>query len=84
MASNKKLYRDVKNGKIGGVCSGLSDYLDLDVTLIRIIWVVLIICAGTGLLLYLIMWVVVDPKPAITGEKKAPDIDDDPFAKFDK
>ncbi|MBN2505018.1 MAG: PspC domain-containing protein [Bacilli bacterium] len=88
MASSRKLYRDVENGKIGGVCAGLSDYFDLDVTLIRIIWVLLIVFAGTGFFVYIIMWIVVDPKSVVVEkvakEKKTIDDDDDPFAKYDK
>lgn len=88
MTEKRRLYRDVENGKISGVCAGLSDYLDIDVTLIRVIWLILVICAGTGLLAYLIMALVVDPKPVVMAQeaKKQTVVDDsdDPFAKYDK
>ena len=86
MTTHRKLYRDVENGKISGVCSGLSDYLDLDVTLIRVIWLILLLCFGTGLIAYIIMALVVDPKSVvIEKEKKEKNIEnDDPFAKYDK
>ena len=88
MATQRKLYRDVDNGKISGVCAGLSDYFDLDVTLIIVIWLVLVLCAGTGLLAYIIMALVVEPKQVVMSrmrkESIADDDSDDPFAKYDK
>lgn len=54
--SDKKLVR--KNGKIAGVCGGLADFFGIDVTIIRIIWLVALLCYGTGLLAYLIMLLV--------------------------
>ncbi|MBI9009253.1 MAG: PspC domain-containing protein [Tenericutes bacterium] len=91
MTTQKRLYRDTENGKISGVCAGLSDYFDLDVTLIRVIWLILLLCAGTGLLAYIIMAIVVDPKNIVLARAKKEDNtikqdpdDDDPFAKYDK
>ena len=54
----KKLYLDVENRKLGGVCSGLAAYFDIDVTLIRIIFLALLIGGGFGFWLYIIMWIV--------------------------
>lgn len=55
----KKLYRLPKAGKIAGVCAGLADYLDIDVTLIRIVFVVLTLASGGfGLIVYLILAIV--------------------------
>lgn len=52
----KQLYRLPKLGKLAGVCAGLADYLNLDVTLIRIIFVVLTFASGGfGLILYIIL-----------------------------
>ncbi len=84
MTNQRKLYRNVEEGKIFGVCSGLSDYLDIDVTVIRVIWLILLFCAGSGLLAYLIMALVISPKPK--GRPAEPEIindNDDPFAKYD-
>ncbi len=86
--NQKRLYRDTENKKIFGVCSGLSDYFDVDVTLIRVIWLILLLCAGTGLLAYLIMAIVVEPKEVVLAKqaKQKKDVvnDDDPFSKYDK
>ncbi|MEO1645372.1 MAG: PspC domain-containing protein [Chloroflexota bacterium] len=56
--NNKKLYRIERNGEIGGVCAGLAEYFNVDVTLIRIIFVLLGIFGGNGVLLYVILWMV--------------------------
>lgn len=59
--------RSSTDKKIAGVCGGLAEYFDLDVTIIRVVWVLAVLCAGTGVLAYLILWVVVPlaPEPAI-------------------
>ncbi|MFH1001123.1 MAG: PspC domain-containing protein, partial [Bacteroidota bacterium] len=44
---------------IGGVCSGLGDYFNIDKVIIRLIWVFSIIFAGFGLLAYLIAWIAI-------------------------
>lgn len=58
----KRLYKDKRNAKIGGVCAGLAEYFNIDVTLIRIVWGVLGLAYGTGLLLYLVCWFVLPEK----------------------
>ena len=55
----RKLYRDPDEKKVAGVCSGLSLYLDVDVTLIRIIMLVALICGSAGFWIYLIFWIAV-------------------------
>ena len=88
MSEKRVLYRDTENQKIFGVCSGLADYFDLDVTLIRVLWLLSILFAGTGLLLYIILAIVIEPKKIVIAkvkkEKAARDDSDDPFAKYDK
>jgi phage shock protein C len=44
--------------RIGGVCAAFARYLDLDVTLVRVIWLASILFAGTGLLAYIVCWIV--------------------------
>ena len=56
--TNKKLYRNEDEAIFAGVCIGLADYFDLDVTLMRVIFVLLVIGGGSGLLIYIILWVV--------------------------
>ena len=55
----KKLYRSQTNKKLAGVCGGLGEYLNVDPTVIRLIWAILCVCAGVGLLAYLIAALVI-------------------------
>ena len=64
----KKLYRDKENGVIGGVAKGLSNYLKIDVNIIRVVFVVSLITGGAGLLFYLLLWIFTKEAKTI-GEK---------------
>ena len=55
--ARKRLVRSTNDRKVAGVCAGLADYFDLDPTIIRVLWVVAVLCGGTGLLAYAILWV---------------------------
>lgn len=57
--ARKRLVRSTNDRKIAGVCGGLADYFDLDPTIIRVVWVLAVLCAGTGLLAYIILWIAV-------------------------
>ena len=59
----KKLYRSTINKKIAGVCGGLAEYLSIDATIVRLIWALLILCAGTGLLAYIVCALVIPENP---------------------
>ncbi|MCD6239303.1 MAG: PspC domain-containing protein [Thermotogae bacterium] len=54
----KKLCRSRKDKKLGGVCGGIAEYLSVDPTLIRIIFIVLMITWGSGILVYLLLWLL--------------------------
>ena len=54
----RKLVRSRTNSRIAGVCGGLAEYLDVDPTLIRLIFILLLIYAGHGVLLYFILWLL--------------------------
>jgi phage shock protein C len=58
MSEVKKLTRS-KEKMIGGVCAGLANYLNLDPTLVRILFVIIAFAGGASLLAYLIMWIIV-------------------------
>ena len=54
-----RLTRDIQNKKIAGVCAGFAKYLDVDVVLVRVIWVAVAICTGgVGVLAYLAAWII--------------------------
>ena len=56
---HKRLYRDENDKILGGVCAGLANYFGIDVVVVRIIFVVLAISFGFGLIPYIILWVAV-------------------------
>jgi len=60
---NKKLYRSRKEKMLGGVAGGLGEYFEIDPTLVRIIFVVSLFLGGTGVLAYIILWIVVPEEP---------------------
>ena len=55
--SKKRLVRS-QNKVIAGVAGGVADYLDIDPTVIRIIWLICVFAGGTGVLAYLIFWLL--------------------------
>jgi phage shock protein PspC (stress-responsive transcriptional regulator) len=59
----KRLYRTRDDHMIAGVCAGIAEYFDVDPTLIRIIFVLLALAGGPGLLAYLILWVIMPERP---------------------
>ena len=62
MSEIKKLYKDPKNAKIAGVCAGLAEYFELDVSLVRILMLVSIFVSGIGIIFYIIAWLVLPDK----------------------
>jgi len=67
--AEKKLYRSRKERMVAGVCGGLAEYFDLDVSVIRILWVIgTLMSAGIGVLVYLIMLIVFPENPVEADE----------------
>jgi len=59
----KHLYRSDKNKVLGGVCGGLGEYLDIDPTVIRLVWVLFsLVSMGIGILLYIMAWIIIPKK----------------------
>ena len=61
--ARKRLVRPREGRKIAGVCLGLAEYFGLDVTIVRLVWLITTLMAGTGLLAYLIAWIVIPEEP---------------------
>ena len=59
---DKKLYRNTSNKMIAGVCSGLAEYLNIDPTIVRVIWA-LVSLSGAGILAYLVCALIIPEKP---------------------
>ena len=54
----KQLMRSSHDKKIAGVCAGVAHYLDMDPTIVRVIWGVLAFCYGAGIVAYIILWII--------------------------
>ncbi len=64
-ATHKKLARSRHDKKIAGVCGGFAEYLNMDPTLVRLIWVMLALLAGWGLIGYLLAWIIMSEESAV-------------------
>ena len=60
---DRTLYRDTDDQKLGGVCSGLARYFDLDPLLVRVAFVAGLVFSGASLIAYVLLWWLVDPAP---------------------
>ncbi|NLB74597.1 MAG: PspC domain-containing protein [Firmicutes bacterium] len=63
MSNVRRLYRSRYEKKLGGVCAGLANFFQIDVTVVRLIWVLLAVFAGTGILAYIIAWIIIPEQP---------------------
>jgi phage shock protein C len=63
MDATRKLYRSKTNRQVAGVCGGLAEYFNLDATLVRVLFVLLAVLGGSGLVLYVAMWIIVPKEP---------------------
>lgn len=61
----KKLYRSIDDKKIAGVCGGLGEYFDIDPTIIRLALVALVLAGGSGVLAYILAWIIVPEQPQV-------------------
>ncbi len=67
-SNHRKFFRDTDNSYVGGVSSGLGHYFGIDALWIRIAWLLLIFGAGTGIILYIILWILI-PEAVSTSDK---------------
>lgn len=54
----RRLYRSRTEKMLGGVCGGLGELLDIDLTIVRLVFVLLALWGGSGLLIYLVLWLI--------------------------
>ena len=83
----KRLYRSETNRMLSGVCGGLADYLNVDATFVRLVWVLVMLFGGTGLLLYVIAALVVPTQSRLAVpccDEPAPAVAEPPFADEDE
>ena len=57
--SNKKLYKSTVNRMLSGVCGGIAEYFDIDPTLVRLVWVIITLMGGAGILAYIIAAIII-------------------------
>jgi phage shock protein C len=62
VVARKSLRRPRARRKIAGVCAGFAEYFDLDVTLIRIVWLICVL-SGVGLIAYIVAWILMPEEP---------------------
>ena len=63
-----KFYRDMDHRSLGGVCSGIAAYFNIDVTLLRVLFVILLLCGSCGFWIYMVLWIIA-PKANTPTEK---------------
>lgn len=61
----KRLYKIEDGKKLCGVCGGIAEYFDTDPTLIRLLWIILVFCVGTGILAYIIAAIIMPKKSEV-------------------
>ena len=67
MSNNKRLERDLQNKVLGGVCSGLGNYFDMDPTFWRVLFFFLFFLGCSGLLIYIVLWIVMPSRKVQPG-----------------
>jgi phage shock protein PspC (stress-responsive transcriptional regulator) len=77
----KRLYRSLHNSTIGGVCGGLGEYFSTDPVIFRVIFVVAFFAGGSGLLAYLVFWIITPIQPYQTGNPTAQSVKEEPTDK---
>ena len=55
----KRLYRSRNERMIAGICGGIAEYFKVDPTLIRLAWIIFVFMGGSGILAYLIAWIII-------------------------
>ncbi len=65
VAARKRLMRSRTDRKIAGVCAGFAEYFDIDVTVVRVVWLIVALFGGGGILAYIIAWIVMPEEPEI-------------------
>jgi phage shock protein C len=68
----KRLYRSTKDRMLGGVCAGLGEHLDVDPTVIRLVWVILTaVSMGTGIIVYILAWIIIPEEDTAGGTPRS-------------
>ncbi len=68
MKAKKKLYRSATDRKLAGVCGGIAEYFGISSTVVRVLWIIVTLIYGSGILLYVIAALMIKPKPVGAGD----------------
>lgn len=49
------------NKKVAGVCGGIAEHFDIDPVIVRLVWLAAVLLYGSGVVLYIILWLVLPP-----------------------
>lgn len=63
METGKQLYRSRRNRVIAGICGGIGEYLGVDPTVIRLLWVLFVFAGGAGVLAYIVAYFIIPERP---------------------
>jgi phage shock protein C len=72
----RRLYRNQTNKVIAGVCSGIAEYFNVDTTVVRLVWILLTILGGAGIIAYMIAYFIIPVKPIESGNATPQQIHD--------
>jgi phage shock protein PspC (stress-responsive transcriptional regulator) len=78
---SKTLYRSTTDRKIAGVCGGVAAHFGWDPTGVRVAWILVALLAGTGFLLYLVLWIVLPEAPTTGTTSSAVTIAEERYAR---
>ncbi len=65
MDKKKRLYKIENGRKVFGVCGGIAEYFDMDPTIVRLLWILLIFCVGTGIVAYFVAALIMPNKSEV-------------------
>lgn len=74
MTTQKRLYRSNHDRMFAGVCGGIAEYLEVDPTLVRLVFVALSLMGGPGLIIYIVMMLIVPEAPRQSWAEKAKNV----------
>jgi phage shock protein C len=67
--ARKRLVRPRRDRKIAGVCAGFAEYFDVDVTVVRAVWLITALMTGVGFIAYIVAWIVMPDEPYMLPEQ---------------
>ncbi len=80
-SGKKKLYRNTRKKIVGGVAAGMADYFDTRVIIFRLLWLMVVLFTGVGIIIYILMWILI---PAPRGDSPEGDSGDMSFRDIQK